>query len=525
MEVPITEKFTLINGKIKKTLLNDYKNNTFLEISENFNAIPIEKIIGFLQEQSEKYNDLLKSKKLLKFIYQYRKSVSFNIEVSSKYNEIIQNLIFLLKNHMFIKKKENLYKELELAERLRKSSDITASTDLLKKLNESLTNNKNKLKFLEQDYFQQKNQIGQLRKKINGLNSKIQELTRQKKQYFSQINRITREMTSNIQEPKEDSNNNVVDTGIKLTNAEKIKNLQKKAKETQVEINKITSKKSQTQLKLEEKAPIFDTYEKDYQSLLDMIKTEEKRINDLQSDLKNKFNDEENQGNQDVDLSNFKPIRSSYSIGEELEKIDNELKKIIIPKEFGDPKNLNNLSLIITKLRDFEEKIRIHESEIMITINETEIYECFEQFRKLENHFDDVENLINKFLSVINIQAQFGIIVDDNNQNFFIEIKFLKNEKENVNYDELTTPEKIFFIIAFYLSIELHIKKEYIIFSNASLLSKYNKAGSIYRTIRKILPIFEMDDSFSSFKLIFIISNLELKKEIKNLKVNLIQES
>ncbi|MFW9900261.1 MAG: hypothetical protein ACFFDY_03115 [Candidatus Thorarchaeota archaeon] len=451
--------------------------------------------------------------------------MSFNIEITSKYNEIILNFISILRNHLFIKSKEKLYKELEIAERLRKSSDITASTDLLKKLNESLANNKNKLKFLEEDYFQRKNQIDKLKTKINKFNLKIQELTKQKKQCFSQINKITREMTVHTQVPKEDLNNNIGDAGVKLTNAEKIKNFQKKAKEIQVEINKTESKKSQIQLKLEEKVPIFDAYEKDYQTLLELINTEEKRIIELQSELKYKIKEEENILSQGMDLTDFKTIRTSQSIRNDLEKIDSELKNIVIAKEFGDPQNLNNLSLIIKKLRDLEEMIKIHESEIKITINETEIYECFEQFRKLEYYLDDIENIINKFLSVINIHAQLGIIADDNNQNFFIELNFIRNEKENVNFDGLTTPEKIFFIIVFYLSIELHIKKQYIIFSNVSLLSKYNKAGSIYRTIRKILPIFEMDDALTSFNLIFIISNLELKKEIKNLKINVIQES
>ena len=467
----------------------------------------------------------MKSKKLLKIIHEYRKNVYCNIEISSKYNEIIKNFISLLRNHIFIRRKEYLCKELEIAERLRKSSDITASTDLLKKLNESLTNNKNKLKFLEEDYFQRKHQIDQLRTKINKFNSKIQELNKQKKQCFSQINRITREMTVNTQEPEDDSNNNIEDAGVKLTNAEKIKNFQKKAKEIQVDINKIKSKKSQTQLKLEEKVPLFDTYEKDYRSLLELINTEENRIIDLQSDLKYKIKDEENKVSQDIDLTDFKTIRTSQSIINDLEKIDSELNNIIIPKEFGDPQNLNNLSLITKKLRDLEEKLKVHESEIKITVNETEIHECFEQFRILENYFDDIENIINKFLSVINIQAQIGILVDNDNQNFYVELKFIRNEKENVNFEGLTTPEKVFFIITFYLSIELHIQKEYIIFSNVSILSKYNKAGSIYRTIRKILPVFEMDDALASFNLIFIISNLELKKEIKNLKINVIQES
>ena len=69
------------------------------------------------------------------------------------------------------------------------------------------------------------------------------------------------------------------------------------------------------------------------------------------------------------------------------------------------------------------------------------------------------------------------------------------------------------------------MKKKYILFSNISISGKYNKAGSIFRTIRKILPKFELEDEFLKFNLIFILTNLELKKEIKNLKKITIKES
>ena len=137
----------------------------------------------------------------------------------------------------------------------------------------------------------------------------------------------------------------------------------------------------------------------------------------------------------------------------------------------------------------------------------------------------DASDVINKFLPKINLRSQFKIIVNNNIKNFFIDIKFLRSDKEQVDFDNLTTPEKIFFIIVFYISIKLHVRYENIIFSNISILNKYNKAGSIYRTIRKILPIFKKDHSLSKFNLIFIMANLELKKEIKNLKVNTIKES
>ena len=71
--------------------------------------------------------------------------------------------------------------------------------------------------------------------------------------------------------------------------------------------------------------------------------------------------------------------------------------------------------------------------------------------------------------------------------------------------------------------MEIQVKNDNIIFSNLFIPSIYNKAGSIFRTIRKILPLFENEEDLSPFNLIFILSNLEMKKEIKNLKMITIQ--
>ena len=524
-EVLIQDKFSLINGKIKKNLLNKYKNDLFLELSGDLNKIPIEKLIGLLQEESEEFHKLVRSIKLLDFLHEYRKIVSNNITISSQYNEIIQNLILILKYNELLKEKEVLLRELEVSEQYKKSSDATAITDLLKKLYKSLATNKKKLEFLEEDYLQRKNQVDQIKKVMNEYNSKIQELTNQKKQCFSQINRITREMAGETQGLKKENKNDILESKSNLSNAEKIKKLQKKAKEIQFEINNIKSKKDQTQLKLEELTPIFEVYKNDYQAVLEIINTEEKRIKDLQSELKSKIKDGENTIIKEIDLIDLKSLRPSQEIKDDIEKKDSELDKIIIPEIYYNPQNPSDLYPIIKKLTEFDNKIKNRESDIIITLDEKETSNCIEQFRELENALNEIESLTNKFLFEINLKSQFRIIVSDDHKSFHINLKFIRKDKEQVDFEELTTPEKIFFIIVFYISIKLYIKIENIIFSNVSILSKYNKAGSIYRTIRIILPIFEREDALSKFNLIFIISNLELKKEIKNLKITTIKES
>ena len=515
----------MIHGKIKKGLLNKYKNDLFFEISEDLNIISIEKFIKILQEESKIYHTLVNALKILNYIHEYRKMFSKNINISSQCNEIIQHLILIFRYKTLLKRKNLLLKELEVSEYYKKSRNKTAITDLLKKLNESLINDNKKLKFLEEDYLQRKNQVDQIKTKIEEFNIKIQELTNEKKQCFNQINKITREMTEDTQETKNELNNAGEDSRNNLTNAEKIKNFQNKAKDIQFEITKIREKKNQTQLKLEELNPIFESYRIDYEKVLEIIDNEEKRINELQSELKKEIRDNKNTIIEDLDLIHLKSLKPLQVIKEDIEKVDIELEQIIIPKEFYNPQNADDLSIIIQQLKDLDDTIKNHESELTITVNEKETIKCFEQFTKLENAINEIESLTNKFLSEINLMTQFRFILNDENKRFFIKIKFIRSDKKQVNFDGLTTPEKIFFIIVFYISIKLHTKSENIIFSNVSILSKYNKAGSIYRTIRKILPLIERDDILSGFNLVFIISNLELKKEIKNLKIKTLQES
>ena len=233
----------MIHGKIKKDLLNKYKNDLFFEISEDLNLISIEKFIKILQEESKIYQNLVNALKLLDYIREYRKIVSENIATSSQFNEIIQHLNLIFRYNTLLKKKNLFLKELEVSEYYKKSRNKTAITDLLKKLNESLINNNKKLKFLEEDYLQRKNQVDQIKTKIEEFEIKIQELTNQKKQCFNQINRITRKMAEDTQETKEESITNGKDSRNHLTNAEKIKNFQNNAKKIQFEITKIKSKK------------------------------------------------------------------------------------------------------------------------------------------------------------------------------------------------------------------------------------------------------------------------------------------
>ena len=454
---------------------------------------------------------------------EFNNIIEKNIEIISEYEETIQSMILTFKLNILLKNKEQLSEELEITERFKKSGDIKAITNLLKKLNESMDSNKNKLKYLEEDFFQRKNQFDQFTKQVEAYTSMIQELTQLKKRCFSQINKITREMSGNLTNKKEKSEG-IVEIDNNLTNAQKIRALQKKAKETQIEIRELNSKLNDKNLEFDEFKPLYMTYKQDYNKLNEIIKNDTNKIEDLQINLKKKIKDSDNNTYQDYDLNYLKSIRSKQEIEEEIINTNSEINSINIPSNLNNLQNPEDLTLIIEKLNHINDKVSHLEKDTGFSKKESDMEETFKSFQQLELVISDLSQLINIFSSKINLKAQFQILLGDNNKMFYIRLSFTRNNKDQITFDELTTPEKIFFIIISYISIEIQLKNNNIVFSNLFVPSNYNKAGSIYRTIRKILPVFESDD-FAEFNLVFILSNLEMKKEIKNLKVITIQEN
>ena len=141
-------------------------------------------------------------------------------------------------------------------------------------------------------------------------------------------------------------------------------------------------------------------------------------------------------------------LRASQEIKNDVDKATSELNRISIPKNYYNPQKANDLSLIIQQLNELDETTKNHEPDIIITINEKEIINCIEQFTTLEDSISQIESMINKFLPEINLLTQFKFIISDDNNHFFIDIKFIRSDKTiKVEFDELTTPEKIYFII------------------------------------------------------------------------------
>lgn len=472
-------------------------------------------MIKFFENQSEDYRDLSKSLKLLRYFREYRKITNYNSKLIVQYTNIVQSLILALNYNILIKRKKKLLKELELSKIKIKSSDIAAKTDLLNKLNESIKENNKKLKYREKDFLFLKNQRDQIQNTLNKYNLKIKELNIKKKEAFSQINKITRQMSENTQKNNLDLKLEDKNT---LSKSEIIKDLQKQAKDFQYQINQTKLKLNKSELKFDEINPKYEILEKDYNTLLNKIKNDELSLKKIQIELKEKVLDNKEDFKEKMDYKELDFLKPPQEIEDEIQRIDSDLKKISESNKYLDNKNPENLMKIQNKLTEINKIFKNNKNKVLISIENNEIEDSVKNFRKIEIFINNFEELLNGFLIEINLTIHFQIKISNDYKDFSVNLTFIRSSKESLGFEELTTPEKIFFVIMFYISIQIHLGFKSIIFSNLFIPNIYNKRGSVFRTIQKILPVFEKENNLKDFNLIFIISNLEMKKPIENIK-------
>jgi hypothetical protein len=517
-KITIKDRFTLILGKFQRELIQEYQNRDFLQIIENFDLIPAKKLINYFKNQADDLKNLDNSLKILELLTKYREIVEYNLNVFAKFNNIIEISISTLRCVYLSERKNQLISELESAKKHNKSSELSAIVDLINKLNESIKTNQIKLNYIKEDYYQRKNQIEQKRGTLSSFEENITELDKIKKLCFSQINRITRQIEGSTNNQDNDS---MLKLGIgnNLSNAEKIRALQKNAKDTQYEINQIKSRSKQVKEELEKLSPHYNIYKNDYEGILELVENDENRIRMLQIEYEKEINtNSETQIEEIKDLLK-NPVRPLLEIEDEISRIKSELEAISIPNDFFSAEKPSNLGVVIENLREIDGILRSNDKKISICRNEEEISKIFEKYNVFESLIKDLEGIVNTFLIKINLEMKFLLVVNDTNTTLFLKTFFTKNSKEKVNFEGLTTPEKIFFIISFFISTGVILEQDNIFFSNLFIPNIYNKGGSIYRTIRRIIPIFETNDKLTKYKLIFLLSNLELKKEISNIKL------
>jgi len=517
-KITIIDRFTLILGKFKRELFQEYQNQDFIEVVQKLDLIPAGKLINLFQNQSDKLSGLESLLKILVYLSKYRKIAEYNLEVFSQFSKLIEIILLTFRNVYLSERKNQLILELELAKKHKKSSELSAIVDLINKLKESIKTNKLKLNYIKEDYFQRKNQIDQLKGKLANFEDNIRDLNHIKKTCFSHINRITRQIEGPTNNKANDS---ILKFGIEnnLTNAEKIRALQKKAKETQYDINQIKSISKQVKEELEKLTPHYEIYKNDYEEILETIKGDENRIRKLQINYEKEINVNGETHIEDIKDLLETPIRTSFEIEGEISRINSELETISIPEEFFRTDNHSNLIDLTEKLREIDNGLKTNDEKISIRMNKKEVIKSFNQYNLFESVVKDLEGILNEFLKEVNLKMRFLLVINDTNTSLFLKIDFTRNKKEKANFEELTTPEKIFFIVSFSLSIGVLLGDDTIFFSNLFIPNIYNKGGSIYRTIRKILPLFETNEKLTKYKLIFLMSNLDLKKEINNIKI------
>lgn len=518
-KIIIKDRFTLIMGKFKADSLKQYQKDNIFDKMSNFNSLLIENFAELYENQAKKYIDLYKSKNILTILKEYGKIANLNSNLILKFSNLIQSLNSSLKYNVLLKKKEILLKELEISKLRNESSVISAKTDLLNKINESINHNKKILKFREEDFLFLKIKRDQYVNSINNYNLKMQDLTNKKKESFTQINQITREMSNPLQDRKENNNDLKSDDYKDLTKSEIIKALQKQAKEIQHEINQINSNSKQSQIKLDEITPNYKILKNDYQSLFDTIKIDEERLESIQIELEERIKEKKLDSLIEFDFKDLNSIKQSYEIESEIQEIESGMDNLLKITEFLDKENPENISKILDKLNDIEKELISKKDSYSIPNKNKEITESIENYRKLEILMNYLEVQINKFLIKINLKVHYQIFVSNELEDLFINAEFIRLNKESLVFEELTTPEKIFYIISLYISFKIQIDSKFIIFSNLFIPKTFNKRGSIFRAIQRILSVIEEDKSLNKYVFIFIISNLEMKKPINNLKV------
>jgi hypothetical protein len=415
-------------------------------------------------------------------------------------------------------RKKILYRELELSKIRKSSSELLADADLMKSLAESIKRNEVKLSYLKEDFFQRKNQIEDIQKSLSTYETLIQEQSQIKKDCFNQINKITRQMEGSKTDYSDDSFLRL-GIDINLTNSEKIRALQKKAKNTLYEIRNIKQKSKQSRTEFEELSPNYEIFKNDYEEILETIKNDQKRLGQAQENYEKKLREgKEFQFGESKEFLS-QPLRPMLEIEQEILKVESELDNLSIPNNLDKKNGPSNLSTLIEMFKEIDAILRDGDEKMKISVNENEIEEFFEHFHIFENFMKNIEQIMNNFLKEIHLRVQFNLVTNQMNTVFFVKTNFIRNFKIRANFTNLTTPEKIFFIISFFISVKILFNSKNIIFSNLFILPAYNKGGSIYRTIRKIIPLFETEENLSNVRITLLMSNLKLNKDIEKMKI------
>ncbi len=492
-EIDIKNQFTLILGKFKKEQINQFQEFNTYDLFEDFNVISFETILTIFKNEIHNVNFL----RFVEILDPFLNTTKFFIQLIGKYSELTQFFDQSLRLRIFASENENLEKLLEIRKKIdeKNTPKVKEILDEIRDLNNLIIEEIKTLNYLEEDFINQKMKIDRFNKSINNLQIKLKNLDTQKKKALKKISVITGE--------NEDSR----DMDEELTDSQRILKFQQQVRDFNYEMKKINENIHKESTEFREFKLNFLIIEEDYKLLKSTINGYNNKLNELKKELSKIIDTELG----DFEMSDL--LKSHNQIIKHFEENDLKIKNIQKHK-FFDKNQSDALSTIYKELVNIKSNL----TKNKINFTKDDIEKSVDFYQNIESKIIILEEIINKFLMQIYLKYSLEITINDN-KNLFIKQKFFQiRKKTTLNFNELTTPEKIFFLIVLDISLRILFNKK-IIYSNMFLPVIYNKQGSIFRTLKKIIPVFERETELQDISLIFILSNIEMKERITNLDV------
>ena len=307
--------------------------------------------------------------------------------------------------------------------------------------------------------------------------------------------------------------------GPDLSTDEKTKQLRQEAKNINDRIKDLESKITNKKKKLSDIEPKFQTYEQQYNSLKKSIEKNKTQIKKIQSEMENLMRQKEDIEFNNSNMNQFDKIRSPETVEDEINRIKIQLERLKKSNELLNKNIIITLDSIDKNLLQILSHIHENEEKLIFSLEEDLLLATIKQFRKLELLLTKTEQLMNYLLQEINLNVNLKISIIQESNELFLYPSFSRNKEQDLEFNDLTTPEKIFYVIVFYIAFMIILNDTKILFSNLFLHQNYNKRGSLFRTLRKTIPAIKNNKKLEDFKFIFAISNLQMKKKIENINI------
>ncbi|MFO8019381.1 MAG: hypothetical protein R6U96_12160 [Promethearchaeia archaeon] len=523
-KISVDEDYTVVLGKFEENEIDKYKEKEVDQINKVLSEIERISLVDFIKIFENDLKDFTEYKtgfRILDIVQEFHSIMETNLASLETYIKLIEELKSLM-NYLELKQTKNtLSNDLKLAKLKHKSNTISAKTDLLEKLTQAIKKNKKNLAYLKEDYYKYKNQVNQIKSHINEKKKQIQNLNKKKKQCFRRINSITRQMEGKKQANKNKTDlGGLIDDDTSLSKSDRILALQKQARECQYGTKKIRKEINEKREALNEILPKYEKLENDFNKLKESIEKDKERKSEIQEELNQALSNEKDL--QNIDIKEIDVAKSPEQLRREIESITRKINQFETQYPDFQKKPKDVFASVREQFQILKEKLSSY-SEIDQNLIE-KAREEIGKIRTLDQYLLDLEKTINVLIKEIHLVSNFKIKFNKNELSIYL--SFIRKGKEKIDIKGLTTPERVYFGICFYLSCFIVLGREEIVFSNLFLPANFNKRGSLFRTIRKTIPVFEQNPPLNTYKLIYLISKLHMKRQIKNTKViNLINKN